>query len=212
VRFAWVTKMAGTAVFMAAFFLAYFWLLQHPRCAPTTVPRIFIDRWVGFHPSGLALYASLWVYVNLPPAILCSHRELRAYALAAAALSLAGFACFYLWPTVVPRPGVPPGSAGTLGFLRGVDATGNACPSLHVAFAVFSARWLGRLLRQVGAGPAVRALNWAWCLGIVYSTMAIGQHVALDALAGAALGAAAAQLHMRALGAPPVVRTRAARE
>jgi membrane-associated phospholipid phosphatase len=35
----------------------------------------------------------------------------------------------------------------------------------------------------------VRALNWIWCLGILYSTVATRQHVFLDVLAGAALGA-----------------------
>jgi len=194
--------MAGTAAYMAAFFLAYFWLLHHPRSAPTLVPRIFVDRWIPFQPAALVLYASLWLYATLPPALLRSRREMRSYVLAAAALGLAGFAFFYLWPTAIPRTDVAPGQARALGFLRGVDATGNAFPSLHVAFAVFSARWLGRQLRELEAGAAVRALNWAWCLGIVYSTMAIGQHVALDALAGAALGAAAAELHMRVLGNP----------
>ena len=82
-------------------------------------------------------------------------------------------------------------------FLQSVDASGNACPSLHVAFAMFTAVWLGRLLRQMGAGRGVRAFNWLWCLGIFYSTVAIRQHVALDVLAGAGLGAAVSVAHLR---------------
>jgi membrane-associated phospholipid phosphatase len=84
-------------------------------------------------------------------------------------------------------------------FLKTIDASGNACPSLHVAFAVFTAIWFRHLLREMGAGRFVRALNWLWCLGILYSTMAIRQHVALDVLAGAALGAIVAALHLRIL-------------
>jgi membrane-associated phospholipid phosphatase len=72
-----------------------------------------------------------------------------------------------------------------------------------VAFAVFTALWFGRLLRGLGAGRAARELNWAWCAGIVYSTVAIRQHVALDALAGAVLGAGVAWAHMRAMGPRP---------
>ena len=83
------------------------------------------------------------------------------------------------------------------GFLKSVDASGNACPSLHVAFAVFTAIWLNRLLRQMGAGKVVRAFNWLWCLGILYSTVAIRQHVVLDVLAGAGLGAVVAAVHLR---------------
>jgi membrane-associated phospholipid phosphatase len=43
----------------------------------------------------------------------------------------------------------------------------------------------------------VSAFNWLWCLGILYSTVAIRQHVALDVLAGAGLGAAVAVVHLR---------------
>jgi membrane-associated phospholipid phosphatase len=72
-----------------------------------------------------------------------------------------------------------------------------------VAFAVFSAVWLERLGRQMSAGRVVRALNWLWCLGILYSTVAIRQHVALDVLAGAALGTTVAVVHLRLLRAFP---------
>jgi membrane-associated phospholipid phosphatase len=68
-----------------------------------------------------------------------------------------------------------------------------------VAFAVFTAVWFERLLRQMGAGRLVRALNWLWCLGILYSTVAIRQHVWLDVLAGAVLGATVAVVHLRLL-------------
>jgi len=199
IAFKWPTKMTGTVVIMAGFFVAYFWLLDHPRYPPTPVPRVFLDRMVPFQPSALALYVSLWVYAPLAPALMRSRREMWSFALAAVALSLAGFAVFYLWPTTLPKPDVATPAAPSLFFLKGVDASGNAFPSLHVAFAVFSAPWVGRMLREIGAGPFVRALNWAWCLGIIYSTLAIRQHVALDALSGAALGAAAAALHMRIL-------------
>jgi membrane-associated phospholipid phosphatase len=90
-------------------------------------------------------------------------------------------------------------------FFKTADAPGNACPSLHAAFAVFTAVWIEHLLREMRAGRLVRALNWLWCLGILYSTLAVRQHVALDALSGAVLGATVAALHLRALrrGATP---------
>lgn len=195
----WPAKMAGSMVCMAAFFVVYFWVLNHPLFRLTTVPPIFVDRWIAFHPWALPLYVSLWVYVLLPPALLTTRRELGCYGLAAVGLSAAGFAVFLLWPTTVPKATIATASVASLSYLKAVDASGNAFPSLHVAFAVFSALWLGRLLPGVRAGPAVLSLNWVWCAGIVYSTIAIRQHVALDALAGAGLGAAAAALHMRLL-------------
>ncbi|HEX3729616.1 MAG TPA: phosphatase PAP2 family protein, partial [Opitutaceae bacterium] len=74
-------------------------------------------------------------------------------------------------------------------WLKSVDASDNACPSLHAAFALFSAIWLHRILRRVGAPHPLKLLNGLWCAGILYSAMALKQHVAVDILAGAALGA-----------------------
>jgi membrane-associated phospholipid phosphatase len=78
-----------------------------------------------------------------------------------------------------------------------LDAAGNACPSLHVATAVFAAIWLDALLSEMRTGGVVRGANWAWCLGILYSAMATKQHVAIDVFAGAALGMVVAVLAVR---------------
>lgn len=202
IRFMWLTKMVGTTVIMGGFFVAYFWLLNHPRHAVTTIPRIFLDRVVGFRPEALALYVSLWFYIPIAPSLLDDRRRLLSYGAATIALSLAGFAVFILWPTAVPIPEVNWSDHPSMSWLKRVDASGNAFPSLHVAFAVFTAAWIERVLREMGTGRLVRALNWLWCLGIVYSTIATRQHVALDAVFGAVLGAVAAALHMRALRRP----------
>jgi membrane-associated phospholipid phosphatase len=200
----WVAKMVGTTVAMSAFFVVYFWLLRHARGPVTTVPRIWIDRAIPFQRGALPLYVSLWVYVSLAPSLLVSRRALAAYAAAATVLSVAGFGVFILWPTTVPPPEGDASLASSVAYLKAVDASGNAFPSLHVAFAVFTALWMGRLLRELGAGRAARALNWLWCAGIAYSTVAVRQHVALDALAGAALGAAVAAAHLHLMrGADP---------
>ncbi len=193
----WVTKMFGSIACMAVFFVVYFWILNHPFFPLTTIPRTGPDRWIPFAPGALALYVSLWVYVPLAPALLSTRRELRNYLLAAVALSAIGFAVFILWPTTVPGPEAGAPAAPSLLYLKAVDASGNAFPSLHVAFAVFTALGFARILRELGAGPLARAVNWAWCAGIVYSTIAIRQHVALDALSGAILGAAVAFAHRR---------------
>ena len=195
----WPAKMIGTTLGMAAFFVVYFWLLRNALHAPTIVPFTAIDRLVGFCPAALPLYLSLWSYVSLAPALLIDRRELVSYGLAAVAISLVGLAIFYFWPTTVPPSDVDWSQHPSVAWLKSVDAAGNACPSLHVAFAVFTAIWLGRLGRQMGAGRLVRTVNWLWCLGILYSTIATRQHVAFDVLAGAALGAGVALIHLRLL-------------
>lgn len=190
----WPAKLLGTTLGMTGFFVVYFWVLNHPVYPVTTMPLIPLDRWIGFWPGALPLYLSLWVYVSLGPALVIDRRELVSYGLAALGLSLVGLGIFYRWPTMVPPVAIDWTQHPGLAFLKSADAAGNACPSLHVAFAVFTAIWLERQLTQLGAGRVVRVGNWLWCLGILYSTMAIRQHVALDVFAGASLGAAVAVL------------------
>jgi len=196
----WPAKMLGTSVGMALFFVTYFWLLRHPLYPVTLMPLTAVDRWIGFQPWTLPLYLSLWVYVSLVPALIVDRRELISCGGAWVALSVVGLGIFLLWPTAVPPADVNWSQHPSLAFLKAADAAGNACPSLHVAFAVFSAVWLGRLLRAMRAGPVARTLNWLWGLGILYSTIATRQHVSLDVLAGVALGALVAAGHLWWLG------------
>jgi membrane-associated phospholipid phosphatase len=51
----------------------------------------------------------------------------------------------------------------------------------------------------VGAGRWSRACNVLLCAGILYSTIATRQHVALDAAAGAVLGGAASLAYLGVL-------------
>ena len=190
-------KSVGTPAAIFVFFLGYRYLLTHPLFPVTEMPLTALDHVVGFCPAALLLYVSLWAYVSLPPALLQSREELFHYLWTIGAMCAVGFLCFLFWPTAVPHPGVD--RANHLGFnaLQGLDATGNACPSLHVAAALFSAIWLEILLREMGAGWVARGASWAWGLGIVYSAMATKQHVALDVYAGGALGLTAGALAVR---------------
>jgi membrane-associated phospholipid phosphatase len=201
IRNRWYIKMAGTTLIMTAFFVVYFWLLNHARLPVTVVPRIFVDRLIAFRPGALPLYISLWVYVPLAPALMKFPREMKLYTVAVLVLSAVGFGIFILWPTAVPKPEVDAPGAASIAFLKAVDASGNAFPSLHVAFAVFTAMVFGRLFREMRSGIFLGALNWLWCLGIIYSTIAIRQHVALDAVAGTVMGAIGGFALLRGMGA-----------
>ena len=204
----WLAKMLGTTLGISAFFVAYFWVLRHPLRPVTIMPLTAVDRWIGFWPAALPLYFSLWLYVSVAPALLIDRRELMTYGLAAVGLSASGLGLFLFWPTAVPRAAVDWSQHPAFAFLKSVDASGNACPSLHVAFTVFTAVWFERLLRRLGVGRLARALNWLWCLGILYSTIATRQHVVLDVLAGAVLGGAAVAVQLRLLRAFPGPPTR----
>lgn len=198
-RSAWFLKMTATTLGISGFFVAYFWVLHHPPSPPTVMPLTALDHLIVYQPAALPVYLSLWVYVSLAPALLKDARELASYGLATTALSVVGLGTFLAWPTAVPAFDIDWTQHPSIQFLKTVDVASNACPSLHVAFAVFTSVWLERVLREMGTGVPLRVFNVLWCAGILYSTLATRQHVVLDVLAGVLLGGAAVALHLAAL-------------
>lgn len=183
-------KITGVSGFTWLFFIAYFHLLRNPSRPVLQMPMTALDHAIGHQPWAFWAYVSLWVYVGIAPGLMLRLRELLLHGAWAAALCGSGLLAFYLVPTAIPPQPVIPALAGHAGFalLQGVDAAGNACPSMHVATAVFSAAWVQRLLRAMGAPAWLHAASGLWLLLIVYSTLAIKQHVVLDVLAGLVLG------------------------
>jgi membrane-associated phospholipid phosphatase len=182
----WWLKAFGSALFIWLFFQGYFFLLHYPHAQVWIVPLTWVDRTLPMQWWAWFPYLSLWVYTCLPPALMPNLRGLSYYGFAVGLMSALGLTFFYFWPTAIPPVVRPPGTE--LAFLQGVDTTGNACPSLHVASAVYAALWLHAQLRAVGAGRGWRAANQLWCVLIVYSTLATKQHALLDVLGGLALG------------------------
>jgi membrane-associated phospholipid phosphatase len=191
-------KAVGTSIFMALFFTGYFAVMGGgPFFSPTVMPLIFLDAWIPFVPAAFWAYVSLWVYVSLPPALMADFRTLIFYGIWVASLCLFCLGIFWLVPTEVPVADIDWQLYPDMAVIKGLDAGGNACPSLHVASAVFSACWLQRVLSNVGAPRLVFWLNWVQCLLIVWSTVAIRQHVVLDVFAGALIGLIFAVLSLR---------------
>lgn len=190
-------KAIGTPLFIALFFGAYFYVLKNPAYPVTLMPVTALDRLIPFQAWAFYVYITLWAYVSLPPALLASRLELYRYGGAMAVTCLTGLGIFYFWPTTVAVPDVDWTRYPGMEFLKNLDASGNACPSLHVATAVFSGIWLHHLLRRFSAPLSICIINGVWCAGIVYSTVAVRQHVVVDVIAGLALGALAAWLSLR---------------
>ncbi len=201
-----VLKAVGITAFITVFFVAYFRLLNFPAHPVTVVPRTPLDDLIPFMPWLLAVYVSLWVYVSLPPVLQPDKKSLYAFGWEAGGVALAGLGIFYFWPTTLEAPAIAWEEHPGFEFLKTIDASGNACPSLHVAFAVFTAMRLNDTLREVGARPGLRAANWLWGAAIACSTLAIKQHVVIDVLAGALLGVVGGRIHW-ARRPPPLRRT-----
>ena len=197
-------KVVGTTAWIWLFFIGYFYLLRHPAYPVTVMPLTALDHLIPFQPAALVPYLSLWVYVGVAPGLQRGFRDLLVYGLWAGALCLAGLALFYFWPTQVPPLAIDVAGAPGFRMLQGIDAAGNACPSMHVAISVFTAIWIDHEFRRIGVPLWLRAINAAWCLAIAWSTLATRQHVALDVLGGVLLGAAFAwaSLRWRPVAAP----------
>lgn len=163
------------------------------------MPLTALDRIIPFVPSALLAYGSLWLYVGMPAGMMASFKHLLVYGAWMAGLCLTGLAIFYFYPTAVPPLTLGIDLAQHPGFalLQGVDASGNAFPSLHVATAVFSAFWIDHILRSVGSPLGMRAASIVWCLLIVLSTLAVKQHVLIDVVAGTLLGVLFATISLR---------------
>lgn len=206
---AWL-KALGCTVGMTGFFVLYFLIQNNPLLPVTILAESWLDDLVGFQPWGLVPYLSLWFYITLVPAFLVERRQLLGFAAGAVALAAIGLGAFLLWPTAVPPPDIDWSLYPGFEFLKTTDATGNACPSLHVAYAVFTALWFARLLTLLGAGLLVQCANLLWAALIAFSTLATKQHVAIDALFGAILGAWVGSLNLHAChpepGAPSLRR------
>lgn len=183
----WWLKAIGTSLFTYVFFLAYLELLHRPLFPVFEMPLTWVDRQVGFQPWALAAYASLWVYVSLPAALAADRGRLFSLGWHMGALCMAGLLFFVFWPTAVPPAAVDWGLYPGYELLKGIDRGGNACPSLHVATALYAALWLMAELRGLRCGRAWHVLNWGWCALIAFSTLATKQHVMLDVLAGGGL-------------------------
>jgi len=188
----WRFKLVAGAIVGIVFFIGYFLLLDFHIFPVREMPSTALDRLIGFHPGTLLLYMSLYLYIPLAPWLLDNKRDLNACCLALSGLCLVGLTFFLLWPTAIPQPDSP-----TYRPLIAIDKPRNVCPSLHAAFAVFSAICIDRMARHLGDRGLARSLSWLWCLGILYATLATKQHVAVDLVAGTVLGTVWAVLYLR---------------
>jgi membrane-associated phospholipid phosphatase len=216
VRNGFPRTVISTSVLTGIFFIAYFYVQRHPVYPPMLMPQTALDLLIPFQPAALLAYVSLWVYVGVGPGIQRTFRDFAAYGLWLCALCVGGLAIFYFLPTQVPVPLLSATRFPGFEMLHRVDETGNACPSMHVAVAIFTAVRVDGSLRSMRVPFQVRFINVAWFVVIAYSTLAIKQHVVLDVVAGAVLGLSFAMMSLRwrpgvdressfaALSVPPV--------
>jgi membrane-associated phospholipid phosphatase len=183
-----VRTLIGTTVFIGLFFIGYFYVQRHPAYTPIVMPMTAFDLMIPLQPYFLLAYVSVWIYVGFGPGLQRTFAEFAVYSLWMSGLCVTGLAIFYYWPTQTPPLTLDASALPAFAALHRLDQAGNACPSMHVAVAIFTFGRVDQVLRSTRSPLWLRALNAAWFLAIVYSTLAVRQHVALDVAAGALLG------------------------
>lgn len=142
-----------------------------------------------------AAYASYYLIVYMPPAVLYLRHRQTEFAATMLALTIVGGVCFltYLFfPVDGPRYLLGPAAAPdgpmrtfVLQLLDAGSSRGTAFPSSHVAASVVASLAALRFQRPVGIAVSITTV------GLALSTVYGGFHYAVDALAGFIVGGAA---------------------
>jgi membrane-associated phospholipid phosphatase len=158
------------------------------------LPELALDRMISVQPAWAVIYISYLAVPFLPVLVIRQEELIRRTFLAWLMVWIAGYACFLIYPTILPRPVGEIGEGFFAWFLRGVydaDPPRNCFPSLHVATPFVAALSCWRAHRGVGLAACV------WALLIALSTLFTKQHYVADVIAGILLAGAAYAVFLR---------------
>jgi len=151
------------------------------------MPLSFLDRLFPFVDQAVWLYLSIYLLMPIGPYLMNKRREILRYAMGVVVIGIIADLIFFFWPTICPRPETAEPTAA-YHALTLIDTPFHAFPSLHAAFAVYSALCAGQVLRDLGARTIWRNAVWLWAFSILIATLLTKQHVIADLAAGAVLG------------------------
>jgi len=158
-------------------------LQSHQFFNATEMTQGFLDRLIPFSDRAVWLYLSIYLLMPIGPFLMQKREQIVRYALGIVCIGAIADFVFVFWPTSCPRPEIE-GTIPLYRMLIAVDNPYHACPSLHAAFAVYSALCSGQVLRVL----PWRCGLWFWALAILWATLATKQHMAIDIAAGGLLG------------------------
>jgi membrane-associated phospholipid phosphatase len=167
-------------------YVPYLFLQRHRFFPVTNMPLSFFDRVIPFSDKAVWPYLSIYLLMPVGPFLMANRRQIFRYAAGIVIISFLADTFFLFWPTACPRPDV----AGTNAIYRTlvlIDNPFHAFPSLHAAFAVYSACCASLVLRELRVPWSWRVGVWLWALLILFATLATKQHVVADIAAGSAL-------------------------
>ena len=158
------------------------------------LPEMALDRMIPLQPAWAPVYLSYFVFPFLPMLVIRQEELVRRTFLAWLSVWIVGYACFLVYPTILPRPIGEIGEGFFAWFLRGVydgDPPRNCFPSLHVATPFVAALSCWRVHRGVGLAAGL------WAALVAVSTLFTKQHYVADVISGIFLAGAAWVVFLR---------------
>ncbi len=183
----WVVKLILLVVLNLLVYVRYLFLQRHHFFPTTTMPTNFCDRLIPFSAQTVWIYLSIYLLMPIGPFLLDQRQQIFRYAIGILSLSLIADVIFLFWPTSCLRPDAT-GTNAVYQSLIGIDNPFHAFPSLHAAFAVYSARCGTMVMGEVSESRFWQRGLWLWAFLILLATLTTKQHVIADILAGSALG------------------------
>lgn len=167
-------------------YVPYHFLQRYQFYPGTEIPASILDSLIPFSDHMVWLYLSIYLLMPIGPFLMTGRPQLIRYAVGIALISLLADLVFFFWPTTCPRPVVEAVNPAYR-LLVLIDNPFHAFPSLHAAFAVYSALCLELLWRELRGGWFWRGGVWAWTFLILMATLATSQHMIVDLVAGSVL-------------------------
>lgn len=154
---------------------------------PTRMPTMGLDASIPFCPSLAWLYCMQLVTTSLTAWLMLRYEHLISYFISHLALCVIIFSIFIAFPTFVPRP-PPPTLSSLYSHIARIDVNGNAFPSFHAGFAVLCSGCLTATFPSTKRHLMVSFVSWLLTICVLYSALAIKQHVVLDIIGGILIG------------------------
>ena len=162
------------------FALFYFTLQRVVVVVPHQFMPTRIDDAISFDPRWTLVHLS--IVLLLPLALI---GDLRRYARGFIVITIISFVFFFVFPVEGPRPNVMANNR-VYEWLITIDRNLNTFPSLPAALAVYSLLFAMRILPKT-----LVAVATIWVALMLYASLAIKQHSAIDVIAGVLLAVAA---------------------
>jgi len=182
-------KLLLTFVLNLYFYFPYGILQGHRFFPPTEIAPTFLDHLIPFSDKAVWIYFSIFLLMPVGPLLMRRREQLFRYAAGILLIETVAYLVFFFWPTWCARPKVT-NTIAAYRILITVDSQLNAFPSLHAAFAVFSAFCAAQVFRELRIHIWWRIIVGVWAILILVGTLLTKQHTAVDIVGGSAIGLA----------------------